>query len=268
MKLSLLDKIRQNNPVVLTVANTVTIAEVANAVNAIGASPIMSQAKEEAEELVGIAGAVTLNMGTWTAAQVEQMLVVGQFANQQQRPVIVDPVAVGLPTRHQQFERLIGAVHPTVIRANAGEMAALSGDLSNSKGIDATGTIKNAAAIAKDVAQHFHCIAVMTGETDFVSDGQRVVSVHVGTPLFATHVGSGDMLSSVLGAFMAVETDTFEAAITATATFGASGAWVVEREQLSLKQPGTFGVALMDGLSQATVAQLAPYLKNKVVEES
>ncbi|MCF6165024.1 Hydroxyethylthiazole kinase [Furfurilactobacillus rossiae] len=267
MNLSLLETIRKTNPVVFTVANSVTIAEVANAVNAIGASPIMSKAKEEAGDLVGIAGAVALNLGTWTPDQIGQMVTVGSLANQHQRPVVIDPVAVGLPSRRQQFDRLIANIQPTVIRANAGEMAALSGDLSNSKGIDATGAVSDPKRIIQAVALHYHCVAVMTGAVDWISDGQQTVSLHVGTPLFATHVGSGDMLSSVLAAYLAVEPNAMTAAVTGTAIFGATGQWAVNQADLTLMQPGSFGIALMDSFSQVTAETLSSYLKDKVVDE-
>ena len=42
MQLDLLDKLRAQNPVIFNIANFVTVQDVANAVNAIGASPIMS----------------------------------------------------------------------------------------------------------------------------------------------------------------------------------------------------------------------------------
>lgn len=46
--MSLIAQLRKQNPVVLTVANMVTPADVANGLNVLGASPIMSKAPEEA----------------------------------------------------------------------------------------------------------------------------------------------------------------------------------------------------------------------------
>ena len=63
----LIAAVRQNHPITFTVANTVTSGKVADALSAIGASPIMSTALEEAADLVAAAHAVTLNIGTPTA---------------------------------------------------------------------------------------------------------------------------------------------------------------------------------------------------------
>ncbi|GAB6092082.1 hydroxyethylthiazole kinase [Furfurilactobacillus curtus] len=264
MNPELLAAIRRLNPVVLTVANAVTIAEVANAVNAIGASPIMSKAPEEAPELVGLAGGVTLNLGTWTKAQVDQMVAVGQAANQAQVPVVIDPVAVALPKRQQIFTNLVEQVQPSIIRANAGEMAFLAGEDDTTRGIDATDLTVNHALVAAEVAKRFNCIAVMTGKKDFISDGTKTFVVHNGTTLFATHVGSGDMLSSVLGAFLAVSEDALTAAVTGTAIFAATGQWVAQTAQLSNQQPGTFAVKLMDGLAAVSMTDLKSLLEVEV----
>ena len=43
MEYELLSQLRQQNPVVLNISNFVTVQDVANGLNALGASPIMSQ---------------------------------------------------------------------------------------------------------------------------------------------------------------------------------------------------------------------------------
>ncbi|GEK27750.1 hydroxyethylthiazole kinase [Furfurilactobacillus siliginis] len=260
----LLNQIRNLNPVVVTIANNVTIGDVANAVNAIGASPVMPAGIAESAEMVAIASAVTINLGTWTNDQFEQMLAVNEAAIAAKRPVLIDPVAVALPTRRRLFDRLIATGTPTVIRANAGEIAALAGQSGTSKGIDA-GTVTDTASIAAAVAKRFHTIVVMTGPTDYVSDGTQTIAVTGGTSLFAAHVGSGDMLSSVLAAYLAVTDDFFTAAVTGTAQFGAIGQWVADDQQLTNQQPGTFAVKLMDGFATATNNDLNSLVKVEAI---
>ena len=95
MKLDLLTKLRETNPVVLNAANFVTVQDVANGLNALGASPIMSKEIAEAEEMVQMASSLAINLGTLTKLQIEQINRLMQLAVRYQKPIILDPVAVG-----------------------------------------------------------------------------------------------------------------------------------------------------------------------------
>lgn len=45
MKIDLLDTLRKKNPIAFNISNFVTVQDVANGINALGASPIMSEEK-------------------------------------------------------------------------------------------------------------------------------------------------------------------------------------------------------------------------------
>ena len=255
MKLTLLDDLRRQNPIVFNISNFVTVQDVANGINAIGASPIMSEEVAEADEMVQMAQAVCLNLGAFTAPQVHQIKVTGQLANRHHKPLVVDPVAVGaVAYRAKVAAELFNAFHPDVLRGNAGEIAALAGVDWQAKGIDAGSGAADLVAIAKTCAQKQHCTVILSGPTDVITDGTRAVRVTNGTPLFQTHVGSGDMLSSIVAAFCAVEPDTFEAAQTACLVFAAIGQRVAASERQM--GAGTFIIKLMDALQQTTVAEI------------
>lgn len=260
MELQLLNTLRDHNPIVFNIANFVTVQDVANGLNALGASPIMSAEVQEAETMVQIAGAVCINLGTLTTTQIDQMRVVGKLANQYHKPVVLDPVAVGaVPYRKEVALALLSDFQVDVIRGNAGEIAALAGIDWQAKGIDAGEGNQDLDLIAQSCAQKQHCVVILSGPTDVISDGQRVVHVLNGTPLFQLHVGSGDMLSSIVGAFAAVTADYFEAAQTACAVFATAGQIVAE--QLAEERPGTFAVQLMDELHLVTRAEIEQKLK-------
>lgn len=88
-----------------------------------------------------------------------------------------------------------------------------------SNGIDAGHGNSDPVIIAKAAANRLHTIILLTGPTDIITDGQRVTLISNGTSLFQTHVGSGDMLSGLCGAFVAVHpADPYQAAIEAAAT--------------------------------------------------
>lgn len=260
MAINLLSELRQRNPIVLNLANLVTIQDVANGLNALGASPIMSAEVQEAEPLVQLAGAVCLNLGTLTTSQVAQMHAVGQFAAQYQKPVVLDPVAVGAVTYRKRIAlELLAALDVTVIRGNAGEIAALADVDWQARGIDAGTGNADLVAIARACAQRFHCLVILSGPTDVITDGTRVAKVLNGTPLFQRHVGSGDLLSSIVAAFLAVSTDPFEAAQTACLVFAASGELVAR--QLTANRPATFGIDLIDKLSLVSGPELTAIQK-------
>lgn len=257
MELKLLTTLREQNPIVLNLANFVTVQDVANALNALGASPIMSAEVREAETMVQIAGAVCINLGTLTTLQIEQMRVVGQLAVANHKPIVFDPVAVGaVPYRKDVALSLLADFHVNVIRGNAGEIAALADLDWQSKGIDAGNGTGDLVQIARTCAQKFSCCVILSGPTDVITDGQRTVQVHNGTPLFQLHVGSGDILSSLVAAFTAVSpADSFEAAQVACLVLAGTGELVAS--QLTADRPATFAADLIDKLNLVTVKELA-----------
>ncbi|HIZ95538.1 MAG TPA: hydroxyethylthiazole kinase, partial [Candidatus Ligilactobacillus excrementavium] len=157
MQLSLLNQLRQENPVVLNISNFVTVQDVANGLNALGASPIMSEEINETKEMVQISDAVALNLGAFSEEQVKHIRKMGQEANRAFKPVVLDPVAVGaIDYRLQVAQELLDEIDVAVIRGNAGEIAALAGADWTSKGIDAGQGQGDLVEIAQQAAQKFH----------------------------------------------------------------------------------------------------------------
>lgn len=264
MQINLLTTLRTQNPIVFNISNFVTVQDVANGINAIGASPIMSEEVKEAEEMVKISSAVVINLGAFTIPQLEQIKVVGQLANQYHKPLIIDPVAVGaVQFRLQAANQLLTDFQPDIIRGNAGEIAALAGIDWAAKGIDAGSGSGDLVEVAKKCAQVRNCVVILSGETDIITDGTQATKVYNGTPLFQLHVGSGDMLSSIVGAFSAVTTDFYEAAQTACAVFATTGQLVAA--QLDQPRPGTFAIQLMDELNLVTEKQIEGKLSTEEV---
>jgi hydroxyethylthiazole kinase len=60
-----IEAIRARNPVVVSITNYVVTNTTANALLALGASPIMSHAVEEMAELVAISGALVITWARW-----------------------------------------------------------------------------------------------------------------------------------------------------------------------------------------------------------
>jgi hydroxyethylthiazole kinase len=76
-----LARIREKQPLIHHITNTVAIADTANLTLHLGALPIMATAAEEAAEMTAQASALVLNIGTLSSALVQSMLLAGLKAN-------------------------------------------------------------------------------------------------------------------------------------------------------------------------------------------
>src|SRR3712207_8389889 len=87
--------IRSTKPLVHQITNYVVMNETENATLALGALPVMAHAREEVEEMVGLAGALVLNIGTLSEPWADAMLVAARAAAERGTTVVLDPVGAG-----------------------------------------------------------------------------------------------------------------------------------------------------------------------------
>ena len=249
-----LRRLRETRPLVHQITNYVVMNETANATLAIGALPVMAHAPEEVEEMVGLAGALVLNIGTLSSSWIDAMLLAGRAANVAGVPVVLDPVGVGATRyRTDTAKRILDEVDVTVLRGNAGEIATLAGVDAEVRGVESIGAAGPAAEVARGAASTLGVVAAVTGSVDHVSDGARVVAVENGHPLLASITGTGCMSTAITGAFLAVRADEpLAAAAEALAAFGVAG----ENAAPGAKGPGSFHVNLYDALAALDPAQL------------
>ena len=259
MKLSaMLGLIRQNKPLIHHITNYVTVNDCANITLCIGASPVMSHALEEVEEMVGHAGALVLNIGTLDSSQATSMLLAGHAANNLNIPVIVDPVGAGATRYRTNFvQRLIEELQISVMKGNAGEIGVLAGADAHVRGVDSGDVNGNLPRIAQNFALESGITIIMTGATDIVSNGRQIITIENGHPMMGRISGTGCMATSVIASFAAVSRNTAEASAAALAAFGIAG----ERAAAGPSGPGTFKSALFDQLSHLTPAELGTCAK-------
>src|SRR5207248_1206692 len=123
-----LRRLRAAKPLVHQITNYVVMNETANATLALGALPVMAHAREEVQEMVRLAGALVLNIGTLSPHWIEAMLIAGREANRIGVPVVLDPVGAGATTyRTETAKRLLAEIDVAVLRGNQGEVATLVG---------------------------------------------------------------------------------------------------------------------------------------------
>jgi hydroxyethylthiazole kinase len=239
--------LREHKPLVHQITNYVVMNETANATLALGALPVMAHAREEVEEMVGLASALVLNIGTLSPHWVEAMLLAGKAANARDVPVVLDPVGAGATRyRTDTVKRILDEVKVTVLRGNQGEVATLVGVEAEVRGVESIGVGGDAADLARAAAQSLSLVASVTGPVDHVSDGSRVLSVANGHELLAAVTGTGCMSSAITGCFLAAKPEApVEAAAEALAAFGVAA----EDAAVDAKGPGSFHVALYDALA-------------------
>ncbi len=250
---TLLTLIRERKPLIHHITNMVTMNDSANMTLAIGALPVMAHAIEEVEEMVSLAGALVLNIGTPDPNRIEAMVRAGKRANVRRIPIVLDPVGVGATRfRTQSALRLLQELRITVIRGNAAEMAALIGVAAEIRGVESLSVADDSESLARRVARALGCVAAITGAYDYISDGERVGRVENGHPLLASITGSGCMSTSLVAAFLSVEQDAYFAAIAALIMMGLAG----ELAALKANGPGTFHAHLFDAVAAMDEATL------------
>jgi hydroxyethylthiazole kinase len=248
-----LARLRADRPLVHQITNYVVMNETANATLALGALPVMAHAPEEVEEMVGLASALVLNIGTLSRGWVEAMLAAGRAANAAGVPVVLDPVGAGATAyRTDTARRILDEVEIAVLRGNAGEVATLVGVAAEVRGVESVGNAADAAELAREAARAFGVVAAVTGPVDHVSDGDRSAAVANGDPLLASITGTGCMASAITGCFLAAAESSFAAAAEALVAFGVAG----EDAARGAKGPGSFHVNLYDALAALDPADL------------
>jgi hydroxyethylthiazole kinase len=250
-----LQRVRAAKPLIHNITNLVVMNYTANALLACGASPVMAHAAEEVEEMVSLAGALVLNIGTLTPVWVEAMLKAGKRANALRTPVILDPVGAGATRlRTDSALRLIREVSPGVIRGNASEILALApgGSGSHTKGVDSVHSVDQATKAAMELAADLKTTLAITGPVDLITDGRRIFRVMNGHQMMGRVTGTGCTATAIIGAFLAVDPDPAQAAATALAYFGLAG----EKAAVGASGPGTYQMALLDALFHVSGEEL------------
>jgi hydroxyethylthiazole kinase len=239
--------LRERKPLVHQITNYVVMNETANATLALGALPVMAHAREEVEEMVALAGALVLNIGTLSPHWVEAMLLAGRAANTNGVPVVLDPVGAGATRyRTETAKQILAEVDVAVLRGNQGEIATLVGVDAEVRGVESIATGADAAELAAAAARSLGLVASVTGPVDHVSDGERVLAVANGHELLASVTGTGCMSSAITGCFLAAKPGApLESAAEALAAFGAAG----EDAARDAKGPGSFHVGIYDALA-------------------
>lgn len=239
-----LTRLRAGSPLVHVLTNEVVQEITANVLLAAGAAPAMIVADEEVTPFAAISGAVLINVGTLYPARLSAMRGAVAAANAAGVPWTLDPVAVGVLDYRSQACREFLASKPAAIRGNASEILALAGFAGGGRGVDSTSGSEAALDAARDLARATGAVVAVTGETDFITDGERTWATPWGHPIMTRVVGTGCALSALVAAFTAQAPDRLNAVAAACAVAGLCGA----RAAASSRGPGSFKADFLDAL--------------------
>lgn len=122
-----LENVRKTCPLIHCITNYVTVNDVANAVLAIGASPIMADDIRETSDITSICSALVINIGTLNERTIPAMFNAGQTAKKLGHTVVLDPVGAGAsPLRTETALELLKKIKPDIIRGNISEIKTLA----------------------------------------------------------------------------------------------------------------------------------------------
>ncbi|MCL3780746.1 hydroxyethylthiazole kinase [Prolixibacteraceae bacterium JC049] len=248
-----LEQVRQKAPLVHNITNFVVMNNTANALLALGASPVMAHAVNEVTDMVNIAGALVINMGTLSEHWVEAMLAAGKQAKVNGTPVVFDPVGVGAtPYRTEVAQKIIDVCQPSVIRGNGSEIMALLNSNTKTKGVDSTASSESAVDSAKELAGQTGAVVVISGSTDYITDGKEVLEVKNGDTMMTKVTGMGCTATAVIGAFVAAEKDCLKATFAAMAVMSIAGELAVKKSA----GPGSLQMNFLDTIYQLSAADI------------
>ena len=241
-----LDNVRATTPLVHNITNYVTVNDCANALLAIGASPIMSDEPADVADITSICGGLTLNIGTLNERSIRGMFAAGERASELGHPIVLDPVGAGASAlRTRTASDLLDKLAVSVVRGNMSEAKALAGGAAATRGVDVCpgdavteDNLAAGAAFARDFA----------AKTGAVVAAEGAYAVRNGSPLMGRITGAGCMLSCVCAAFATANPDALlDATVAAVVGMGLAGQ-IAQGRMGGYDGNGSFRTYLLDAL--------------------
>lgn len=257
-----LQKIRESSPLIHNITNYVVMEQTANSLLAVGASPIMAHAVEEVEEIVKIANALVLNLGTLSSSWIKSMELALKSAALKGIPVVLDPVGAGSTSfRTETALDLLTQGGVTAVRGNASEIASLAEEKSTTKGVDSLLVALEHSEAAKKIAAKNVCTVWMSGKSDVITDGKTLAKVHNGHFLMTKVTGMGCIATALLAAFLSVNSNSFKAAVHTAVLMGIVGEMAADQSA----GPGSFKSNFLDTLYLISAADIEKRIQCEIL---
>ena len=254
--------LKEKAPLVICITNDVVKNFTANGLVALGASPAMSEYKDDLEDLLRYASGLLINIGTLTDENWQLYKDALTLAERYKVPAVLDPVACGASAyRKKVVEDLISNHKLAVIRGNAGEIGALVGMDIESKGVDSA-TVDNVAELALLANKKYNIPIVVTGEVDAIAVNGEVRTIYNGSAMMPKVIGTGCLLGAVLASFIGVDSNNPLAALeNAMLTYNIAGEIAEKMPRADLL--GTYKVEFINALYTVTDEDIVRYKRVK-----
>jgi hydroxyethylthiazole kinase len=191
----------------------------------------MTLSNEEIGPFVAGADALLVNLGTFDRERRVATEIALEAAKQNAVPWVLDPVFIDRSPQRAEFARALVGRSPNAVRLNAAEFSALSG-LAATQGA--------VAAYARDSGT----VIGLSGEIDWIADGERLATIANGHALMAQVTAMGCAASALVAACLAIDTDAWAATAAALTIFGIAGEIAGEKAA----GPASFSAAFIDTL--------------------
>ena len=247
---TMLQNVRERAPLVHNITNYVTVNDCANILLACGASPIMADDPDDAEEITAVCAALNLNIGTLNARTIPAMERAGRRANALGHPVLLDPVGAGASSlRTNTAARLLDELTIAAVRGNVSEIRALQLGARATRGVDAAledrvteENLPEAIAFAQAFSQRTGAVVAM-----------RAYVIRNGCAMMGRITGAGCMLSAMTAAYLAANPGNFlDACAAAVCAMGVCGEIARDKTEALGAGNATFRTQLIDAVCNLT----------------
>ncbi len=234
-----LEVTRKSGTIVHCITNYVAATDSANALLAVGATPVMADCPYECGDITRRSRTLLLNMGTFSEGHYEAFKSSAEAALEIGIPFVLDPVGLSASGYRQKcFQEIVASHCPSVIKCNLSEAYTVA-CLAKVKA-------ESPLEMCQKIACKLNCAVMITGSDDYISDGFNSCILHGGTAKLTKVTGTGCVTGALTAAFLSV-TDRLTACITAAALMKTCGVIAEEKSGNGLQ---TFRTKLYDGLSE------------------
>ena len=251
--MEIIKNIREKCPLIHFITNYVTVNDVANALLAIGGSPIMTDEAKDVSDMQGICNALVINVGTLNENTVKSMIIAGKEANRLGHIVVLDPCGVGAtPYRNEVVKQLLEEVKFDCIKGNISEIKALCDVSRKTMGVDASvddvvtrDNLFEVFKMAKELSIKSNAVIAITGPIDVIVDKNLAYITNNGCKEMRKITGTGCMTAGLIAASLASNSNRLDAVMASVVAIGLAGEFALEYA----KGTGSLRVGLIDELS-------------------
>ncbi|GAB2022000.1 hydroxyethylthiazole kinase [Pseudolactococcus yaeyamensis] len=244
-------------PLIHYITHPIVMTDCANAILAIGGSPIMAEHHAEVQDITAKSAALVVNLGNITDYRMQAMRLSAQVALAKGLPIILDLTGLGVSALRRTFAHdFITTFSPQLVKGNVSEILALLAFTTQANGVDTGDNHLTTEQLMKmrSFCQAHSCILLVTGEIDVIVDLGRFICLKNGSEKLTQVTGTGCLLSGMLGYFLSQSSDleTVDAVVKAVGLLTVASE-VAEQKSTGL---GSFKVVLFDYLSSLTPDQI------------